>query len=267
MTRTNEAAGPLDDKSALESLASLYFHANDSEALFRLATESWPPVGEELPEGIGEVCRYAFVRYVEADQIDQHLWRARALTAAVITGARDTAAGLLRSNFLVAIYAALRGEQSGHESGFEQARGILDEMKRLVPDGAPHSQAYNKIYHAHRAVSYLLEGTGGGRPSSAGRRLLDKAEAEYVLAQEVAFHDARSALKTRGDLALVRYLRLVDEPAEVIAESKKPFLDETVAVRSSADEAPYRDVEGWAATNAGVMDRGEFEGWLPYEVV
>lgn len=55
--------------------------------------------------------------------------------------------------------------------------------------------------------------------------------------------------------------------AEVIAESKKPFLDETVAVRSSATEAAHRDVEGWAARNAEVMDLGEFEGWVPYEVV
>ena len=97
--------------------------------------------------------------------------------------------------------------------------------------------------------------------------MLDEAEAEYLLAQDVAGKDERAALKIRGDLALVRYLRLADDPAEVIAESKRPFLDETTAIRSSAAEAPYRDVEGWAAVNAEMMDRGEFVGWTPYEVV
>ena len=250
--------------------AERLYDANDNEALFLLAKKNWPPSGQELPEGISEVCRYAFIRYTQTNQIDCHLWRARALTAAVMTGARDTAAGLLFQAFFQAIDIIVKKEQGGHEHGFQTARMILDEMPRLLPADAPRwIRLFDRLFHEKRGFALVMEATGGGRPSPAGLLLLDEAETDYqaALTVAVAGEDARGALKVRGGLALARYLRLADDPAEVIAESKRPLLEETRAIRSSAHEAGYRDVADWAAINADVMDRGEFVGWTPYEVV
>lgn len=242
--------------------ASRLYSSNENEALFRLAESKWPPDGAALPDGIGEVCRFAFIRAVQLNQTDQHLWRARALAAAVLTGARDTAAGLLLQPFFVATSMAL---ESGDAKGHVQARLILDEIKRLVPENSPAWQAlFARLYHEKRAVSFLMEGTGGGRPADPAGDSLRAAEAEYTLALQLTRDDPRGTLKVQGGLALVRYLQLAHTPhAAGIARQR----DETVSIQSAALAAGYRDVAGWAATNAGVMGRGEFTGWAAYEVV
>ena len=88
--------------------------ASSNEDLIRLAQESGPELDVVLPEGISEACRYAAIRVAEQAEkkemrvsasVDLHLLRARAMVAAVMTGARATAAGLL----LPAFFAELRG--------------------------------------------------------------------------------------------------------------------------------------------------------------
>lgn len=245
--------------------ASRLYSANETEALFRLAHEEWSRAGEALPEGIGEVCRFAFIRAVQLKRVDQFLWRARALAAAVITGARDTAAGLLLQPFFVATSFAL---DTGAEHGHEQARLILDEMKRLVPEETPAwSVLFARLYHEKRAFSFLMEATGGGCPAAGSHGLLNAAEAEYDLALKRITGDERGTLKVQAGLALVRYLRLAGEPPGGIEESKKPLLAETRSIGSAATAAGFRDVAGWAAINEDVMSRGEFAGWTAYEVV
>lgn len=248
----------------LEQAADMYDN-NQTEALYALAAETWPAVGEELPAGIAEVCRYTFIRHAEAHEIDQHLWRARALSAAVITDARDTAAGLLLQAFFVTVDVALKHEQEGYEYGYEQARLILDEIKRLVPEGAPRSQLFARLYQEKRAYSFLIEGTEKGRPSMAGMEKLREAAAEYMLASDFV-ETPRGALKVRGALALVRYLLLAGLTDEEIAAAKTPFLEETRAVYDAAVAAGYDDVVSWSAPNLAVMERGDFTGWVAYEV-
>jgi|SRR5882724_1661577 len=248
--------------------ASRLYTANDNDALFRLAEQRWPPLGKELPQGISEECRFASIRATQLQRIDQYLWRARALTAAVLTGARDTAAGLLLQHFFAATARTLEGAVDGKEHGHEQARLILEEMKRLVPaDTLQWSELFARLYHEKRAFSFLMEGTGGGVPLTGSERRLREAESEYSAALLLGSEGKRGTLKVRGGLALVHYLQLAYSSHPELEESKREWLEETQRVMSAATAAGYRDVAEWAATNVGVMSRGEFRGWTPYEVV
>ena len=161
-------------------------------------------------------------------------------------------------------------EDLGYEHGFEQARLILDEMTRLLPEDSPRwEELFARLYHDKRAFAFLMEGSGGGRPKCDGLGLLDEAEAEYRRAEAVALagNDERATLKVRGALALVGYLRLAAESEAVAAEAIEPYAEATRAIAAAAREAGYRDVEEWAGINAEVMERGEYTGWTAYEVV
>ena len=252
---------------SIRERASYLYHINDNKALFKLAEDNWPRnVEDGLPEGICEVCRHAFIRSHEMNLIDQHLWRARALVAAVIEGAWDTAAGLLFQPFFVAVDVAVKQEQYNWGGGFDQARLILKEIKRLVPEGAPRYGLFCRLYSEKLAFSYLKEGAGDGRPTFAGMPALKRAEQEYERALTLVGEDDRGELKVRGGLALAGYLLLADKSDEAITTEKAPFLEETKAILSSAKDKGYDDVVRWATPNVGVMERGEFEGWVPYDV-
>lgn len=244
--------------------AARLYDLNDDDALFRLAETHWPDeVAGLLQSGIAEVCRLACVRAKQKGRSDHTLWRARAMSAAVLTGARDTAAGLVLQPFFVATAQALDGAENGHV----HARGILEEMRRLVPDDTEAwSRLYARLYYEKRGFSFLMEASGGAFPRPGAGLLFDLAEAALLEALEHNRNDPRGSCKLRGSLALVRYLCLVGEPEEDVAERKKAFLEETRAVLGAATEAGYRDVEAWAEVNAGVMSRNEFVGWVAYEV-
>jgi hypothetical protein len=243
--------------------ADLY-DANDNEGLFQLARDSWPEAPDaSFPEGVGvgEVCRYAFIRYRDVNMIDQHLWRARALSAAVLDGARDTGAGLLLTAFFAAIEETVNGEREGHEHGYEQARDILREMRRLVPDGAPRCKLYERLYHEKRAYAFVMEATHGGQPRRASGPLLVQAVADYQRAEQLAVGNERALLKVRGGLALARYLLGAAD------EDQIPCLEQTTQVLHLASAAGYADVERWASINVDAMSRGDFIGWTAYEVL
>lgn len=249
--------------------ASRLYSVNDNDALFRLVEQRWPPLGENLPQGISEECRFAAIRATQLQRIDQYLWHARALTAAVLTGARDTAAGLLLQHFFVGIARTLEGAVEGHEHGHRQARLILEEMKRLVPADSPEwRELFARLYHEKRAFSFLMEGTGGGAPLKGSEDCLREAENEYSAALPLGADDERrGTLKVCGGLALVRYLQLAYGSETSLEEAKRESLAETQRVMSAATVAGYRDVAAWAAANVGVMQRGEFRDWVPYEVL
>ena len=265
----------------IAELARQYYNENRRGALFALVAKSWPPVGEELPTGgVGEACRFAFIRARQQGTIDRHLWEARTLTAAVVEGARETAAGLLLPHFIAATEMALQGVKAVDGGGHEQARAILDEMKRLVREDHPAwARLLGRLYHEKRGFSFLMEARSaeaGGRPTTD---ILQSAEKEYLKALEYlkAFDeptgdertsdertsDPRGVLKVRGGLALVCYLRCVG----TASKETSAWLAETQRIQAAAERAGFSDVARWAAGNVEVMERGDTSGWFPYEVV
>jgi hypothetical protein len=252
--------------SELAKQAARLYDENDTEQLLRVARDLWPGEGEAMPEGVAEVCRYAYIRSVELNLIEQHLWRARAQAAAVIEGARDTAAGLLLQPFFVTVDVALKGAQQGHEHGFQRAREILDLITLLVPADHPRASLFRRLQQEKRAFTYLMEGTDGGRPSLSGLSTLKQAEREYVTALAMTTGDDRGRLKVRGGLALAGYLQLAHSGEVEVAAAKRPFVDETRDILNAAEAAGFADVAAWSARNLAVMEQGEFEDWAPYEV-
>lgn len=247
----------------LAEKAEHYYNANDHEALFQLAVQSWPADGGDLPEGIAEVCRHASVRAAQMKREDHHLWRARAMTAAVLQGSRDTAAGLLLHAFFVTTIITL---EQGSREGHEHARKILDLMKMLVED-SPRSRLFGRLYHEKRGFSLLMEASNGGAPVPASLPLLDAAVAEFARAGDFTQGDERGALKLRGSQALVHYLKLAHHAQHEIESAKQPLLEETRRVMAASFAAGYADIEEWARRNAAMMERGEFVGWTAYDVV
>jgi hypothetical protein len=194
---------------------------------------------------------------------DAHLWRARALTAAVITGSRETGAGLLLQHF----FALIGGVKEGDAVAYENARSILEEIKRLVPEGTPEwARLFNRLYLEKLALSYLMQGTDGGSPLPHARECLETAKACYSRALEVA-RGSRDELKVRGGLALVRYLLSAYGNSASAVVERESAREETVKVRAAAKVNGYRDVEEWASINFLVMERSVFQGWTPYEVL
>ena len=241
---------------------------NRNDELFAFAAEKWPQTDQPLPEGISEVCRYAFRRAQGLRLSNQHLWRARALTAAVLQRNLETAAGLVQQAFFVAIIRARDGDEDGRDLRYDQAREILNEIRRLVPEGTPQwDDPWAGLYWEKRAFSYLWQATEGGRPRPEWEAALVQAEDEYQHAIDLAGDDDRRALKVRAGCALARYLRCAvwAGPDEEIAARKAECLTATEAVSSRAAEIGYPGVERRAAVNCEVLRRREFEGWDPYE--
>lgn len=252
--------------SGLVEEAARLYSENRTEELLRYAADQWPSEGVDLPEGVGEVCRFAFIRCYELGLIDQHLWRARAHAAAILEGAPYTTACLMLQPFFVAVDDAVNETQEGFERGFAQAREILDLMARLVSDGHPRAGLVRRLRQEKLAFSYLMEATRGGRPGPSSAPIMEQAEREYRSALEETPGDARGALKIRGSLALVGYLELADRGRQAPQVEKTPFIEETLDVLNMAAQAGYDDVTAWAATNLAVMVSGRFEGWAPYDV-
>ena len=251
--------------------AAEYYNKNDHAALFALARKSWAPVGEELPAGgVGEACRFAFIRARQHGTVDRHLWEARALTAAVVQGAPETAAGLLFPHFMAAIEMALRGNKAVEGGAHEQARAIPDEMKRLVPEDDPAwSRSLGRLYHEKRGFSFLMEARSAEAGEPPATDILRSAEKEYLKALEYlealdeGTSDPRGELKVRGGLALVCYLRWMGTSQE----ETSAWFAETQEIQAAAERAGFSDVARWAAGKLEVMERGDTSGWFPYEVV
>jgi hypothetical protein len=235
----------------LEQAMRLWDTGQDAQ-LVELAESCWPtsPDAELTPE-IAEVCRYA--RNAARRQltgsddllhfVQFQVWGARAMVAAVLTGARDTAAGLLLGPFF-----ALTAEHQ-HSA----ARAVWAEVVRLVPLDHPRSGLFRRLYYEKLAFSFVSEG------------LFDDARANYMRALDHCADDPRGALKVRGGAAITGYLALKGRPAEEITNLTSPLLEEMRQVHAEAGVAGFRDVVTAAAGNIGLMGSGKFEPWHPFE--
>ncbi|MEW5982595.1 MAG: hypothetical protein AB1806_09515 [Acidobacteriota bacterium] len=253
---------------SLRVRAAQLYTDNHTAELFRLASERWPRVDAELEEGLDELCRFAFIRARDSDLvIDTEVYYARAIVAAVIRGARDTAACLIMRQFFTAMEHCRRGNGGG--DGYEKARGILDEMRRLVSEEDPAwASLVARLYYDKTAVVYLLEATGGsgGKPRPGAEATLTMARKYLEYARPYGSGKLRDRLKIDGQLALVGYL-LGSYNLEQQEEVQREALRNTNTVLNEAREARLTDVVGWAEANRDVMTLGEYIGWIPYEVL
>lgn len=244
--------------SLLEQAKSLY-DASDLEGLIALAEANWPDrVDAEMPSGISEVCRYlrilAYRKSTDprtpADEaaaaaVLAQIWWARALSAAVLTRAGDTAAGLLLQPFMIL---------TRELQAYEEARWVLDETLRLVPEDHPRSAAFRgRVYSEKRAFSFASEGRFG------------EARENYLEALGGCGDDSRGALKVRGGAAMAGYLALQGTAASEFKEEAPALIAEMKAVLKEA--AGYSDVADAARRNLALMESRQFEDWIPFETV
>lgn len=247
--------------------AAALFDENRHDDLFSLAERNWKKRGEALPDGVAEACRYASIRAWQLGRADAEVWRARAWSAAILTGSRSSAAGLLIQQVMAAIGRAREDEASG---GYEAARQILEEIPRLVPEGSDEwKRLYERLYHEKRGFSFLMEAARAAASSETSRRnLLEKAQREYELALGAATSE-RAVLKVKCGAALVKYLLLEVGEANggELVGLATALARETAELGRRAAEAGAHDVASWATVNVDVMGRGVFVGWAPYEVL
>lgn len=246
------------------------YETGEAEPLLAEATAAWPSLDEPLPEEISELCRFAFIRATETGRrAESQLWRARAMTSAMLSDARHTVAGLLLPHYMTILAQAQEDPDAPSAAqSYDTARLVLDEMKRLIPPGSSHwKRLFARLFHDKRALSYLLEATKGGPPIQGQRHLLEKAADDYRTAlPHTEGPGRRGELKVRGNLALVQYLLTAHAEGEGEGRHQEAR-EETATIRDSATKAGYGDVARWATLNHVVMTRGEFVGWSPYEVL
>jgi hypothetical protein len=150
--------------------------------------------------------------------------------------------------FFVAVTGGAEGDESLRDVRSDQARSILNEMRRLKPEDTPQrDDPWAGLYWEKPASSYLWQGTEGGRPRRKWQAALEQAKKEYRHAIELTGDDEGRALKVRAGLALACCLRC--------AVSDSP--EEEIAARQA--ECPSD------AVNCEVMRRGEYEGRDPDE--
>ena len=240
------------DGVQLVQQASSYYDEGKTEELFELVEALWPAdLDGELPAGIAEACRYARIlawkRYRETDEIAYftrfQVLSARALTAAVINRARDTAAGLVLAPFFALT------EENQHE----EAREVLRETMRLVQPDHPRRNLFERMYHEKTAYSYSVEGQ------------FQTARDHYQSALGFCDEDLRGALKVRGGAAISGYLAL-QESAGPHGDAQEPIA-EMRSVAGAAQSQGFPDVAEVAERNLELMERAEFEGWHAFEVL
>jgi len=108
----------------------------------------------------------------------------RVIRAAVLqedrATARETAAGLVLQAFFVAVTGGAEGDESLRDVRSDQARSILNEMRRLKPEDTPQrDDPWAGLYWEKPASSYLWQGTEGGRPRRKWQAALEQAKKEY----------------------------------------------------------------------------------------
>jgi tetratricopeptide (TPR) repeat protein len=230
--------------SDLAQRAVAHYEAGEFEELLSLAAEAWPgAVDAELPPGIAELCRFArLVAHKRGLEAAVQLWDARALTAAVMAGNRNVAAGLL----LPRVFQLLALREYG------TARIVLAEQLRLLDEDSdlePSSASVLRMYHEKTAYSYFAEGD------------YTAAEAAYGDALRYEPEGSRGHLKVRGGQALGRYLS-----GDRATWPSEELLAEMLAIADAAGDE-YPDVAEAAAANARMIAAGGVDGWVVFEVL
>lgn len=240
-----------------------YYETDNKAKLLKLAQDEWPSDLETpIREGAADV--FYFARSIEwrhhkgpapapvdpANRdaiVGRELWHARAITAAILTGANHTVSRLLigRAFFLIELKA------------YEEARSVLAEMLRLVDEGHELRRVFMRLYEEKVAFSYLDEG------------LYSEAGEHYKRALPYGDVDPRGALKVRGGLVLSQWLQMCAKwggrgiPADRIDE----YVAELREVRDAALAAGYGDVVSDADHNVTAIEAGDCKNWRPFELL
>ncbi len=235
----------IENEFSLVERADHLHAAGKQQQLLELAETIWPaPEQAEILPGTAEVCRYTFLLLKGRRDSRAFLWFARALTAAVLTGARDTAAGLVLRDFFVSL------EEGDHDS----ARLVLDEVRRLVDMDSPRADLFRgRIYHEKYAYSLALEGR------------FNEACDHYQLAARYCRNDPRGRLKVEGGAVIAGYLALERMDHEALKSEALLFIENMKKIQAAASAAGFVEVERTAARNLALMQTASFSPWFPFE--
>ena len=233
-----------------------YYETNDQAELLKLANRVWPSDPDaEIPLGAADV--FFFARSIawrnrknpgagacdsenREAVVEKELWHARAAAAAMMTGAKHTAARLLLQQAFILMEL----------KAFIEARSVLGEMLRLVGPEHELRPVFMRLHEEKSAYSYLAEGLYGD------------AATRYQSALEFVDGDPRGALKVEGGLVLSRYLARSSSDHE-----QRDLLDSMRRIQAEALSAGFEDVAKDASSNLRVMEAGEYGGWCPFELL
>ena len=222
------------------------YDQGDFDRLKELASEAWPDDNNTIPApGVAEMCRYLFILAVRRkDATASNLWRARAMSAAALTGANDTIAGLILQPFFVLT------EIESHA----EARAVLGELLRLVPESYSRAELFRgRLYHEKLAYSFAKEGR------------FEEAREAYMEASKHCGEDWRGALKVRGGAAITGYRALRVATPDDLETVASPLIAEMEDVAAEARQRGFPDVLEAAESNLELMKAGESQGWSPFE--
>lgn len=224
--------------SSLVAEAERPFERGESEALLDFATEHWPANLSAVSAYHAELARYARVAAYDAGEAFFHLWQARALAAAGLTGNFRSLSLSLQPEFF-----ALTETQRCPEA--RQALEVIEQVA-AADDGAgpPDRRLIARIITERRAFSYRLEENWR------------EAELWYRKAFELTSPGSRGRAKVRGGIVLVSWLAGGDN-ATAAAEFG-------AIVESASD---WRDVREAAAKNRAAAERDDRNGHVPFDLV
>lgn len=246
----------------LDKRAASLYDEGDLDALRNHVETLWEGESEGVPSGAADASRYLAILLTSTDQhAEADFWRARAHVAALLNGERDVLAGLLITMAFQTVRRAL--ELTRQATDLDAARGILEEMRRLIPASSSlWTQHLARLYHDKRAYTYVTEAQLHGLASAPGRFALEQAEREYTAS--LALSRLRARAKVEGSLALVRYLLARTDP-RTAAAGLEAQIEATLVVQAAAAASGWKDVLEWANTNLDAMRGRHLGGWVAYE--
>lgn len=226
--------------------AMRFYDQGDLEGLKELASQAWPDDTTTVPTpSLAEVCRYLFIlAHRRKDATASNLWRARAMSAAVLTCTTDTIAGLVLQPFFILTEIGSHAE----------ARLVLKEMLRLIPETHPRADLFRgRLFHEKLAYSFVKE------------KCFNEARELYLEAAKHCSSDPRGALKVRGGAAIAGYLALRDAKYSNMGPEASLYVSEMEEIAVEAREHGFPDVLAAAECNLEVMKAGTYKGWCSFE--
>jgi len=224
----------------LQSAIELY-EKDNYEELESLAQELWPEDSDSLPcSDMAEICRYLSILAIRRDNISAiYLWRARAMSAAILTGSNATIAGLILSPFFELVSEGL----------YETARQVLPEILRVIPENHVRANLFRgRLYNEKMAYCFAKE------------KKYAEASKYYEAAARFCENDARGALKVCGGAIITGFL------ANSSANKASAFINEMAEIVTTATELGFTDVVSIAKANLEVMGDGNIDKkWHPFE--
>ena len=228
------------------STAMQLYDQGDFDGLKELVSQAWPDDTTSVPTlSLAEACRYLFILAVRRkDATASNLWRARAMSAAILTGGTDTIAGLVLQPFFILTEIGSHAE----------ARLVLNEMLRLIPETHPRAELFRgRLFHEKLAYSFAKE------------KRFEEAREPYLEAAKHCNSDPRGALKVRGGAAIAGYLALRCVKHSTLELDAPRYVSEMEGIVVEARKHGFPDVLAAAECNLELMKARKFEGWCPFE--